>query len=502
MASNLMRWQRQVPFCFQLRGDALLFVLAVFFIFSHITHEFSRGSVLAADFEGFDAEDLDYDEATEESIHSHPLKSSPPPSTSLSQSSTQESHHGPPSPPAVDDHRSPTKELSGISHPSLELWDEDEFEGIPFPTAESSPDSVVQPADPDEPSVVPGAGDGSPPQIAKWRLGSFVTEIVCVSFLIVFTINYFIGKRQNELIALCWASQFATKGSVFDRNFSLLGTGDGKEDAPLLLKEGQEVFKFYASGRRYCKHLLATMELRSRHDLIARIAGLLFRNKDTITFEVAMNDDAMDNVVLALARKKMAKSMHKEAWDLQKFATVMANPPSGRRWVAEDLMVVTESREVAGDLINDAVIDQVFGDKAFEKFGKGFISLHFSDQRPGSQKKVLLLKFVLPDANNMADMTRLVNLVPFYIDLIGRYKLSSQARPKTETARAKSAQEAFKEQQSKRQEVLQKKKAEKKKQMEEAEVKLSSEVIRKREEKERARQMKKLMPKVKMMKSH
>lgn len=69
---------------------------------------------------------------------------------------------------------------------------------------------------------------------------------------------------------------------------------------------------------------------------------------------------------------------------------------------------------------------QVFGDKAFEKFGKGFISMHFSDQHPGTHKKMLLFKFALPDANNMADMTRLVALVPYYIDLVGRYKLSTQ----------------------------------------------------------------------------
>ncbi len=69
---------------------------------------------------------------------------------------------------------------------------------------------------------------------------------------------------------------------------------------------------------------------------------------------------------------------------------------------------------------------QVFGEKAFEKYGKGFMSMHFSDQQPGTHKKILTFKFALPDANNMADMTRLVALVPYYIDLIGRYKLSSQ----------------------------------------------------------------------------
>lgn len=52
--------------------------------------------------------------------------------------------------------------------------------------------------------------------------------------------------------------------------------------------------------------------------------------------------------------------------------------------------------------------------------------MHFSDQHVGTHKKMLVFKFALPDANHMADMTRLVALIPYYIDLIGRYKLSSQ----------------------------------------------------------------------------
>ncbi|MCH97866.1 hypothetical protein A2U01_0018863 [Trifolium medium] len=140
----------------------------------------------------------------------------------------------------------------------------------------------------------------------------------------------------------------------------------------------------------------------------------------------------------------------------------------------------------------------VFGDKSFEKYGKGLISVHFSDNHPGIHKKVLLFKFVLPAAKNMADMTRLVALVPYYIDLIGRYKLSSQARSKTEAARQKVAQEVQKELRNIQQEAMQRRKAERKKLMEEAEAKLGAEAIRKKEAKERARQMKKAMPKMKM----
>lgn len=102
----------------------------------------------------------------------------------------------------------------------------------------------------------------------------------------MFALNYFTGKKENENIALSRASQFAAKDSIFEKNFSLLGIGDGGDDTPLLLKEGQTTFKFYASGRRYCQGLLATMELKSRHDLIARIYNMVVPSKDEITFEV------------------------------------------------------------------------------------------------------------------------------------------------------------------------------------------------------------------------
>lgn len=179
-----------------------------------------------------------------------------------------------------------------------------------------------------------------------------------MSFLIMFVINYFTGKRENENLALSWASKFATKDSIFEKNFSLLGVGEG-DDSPLLLKEGQNVFKFYASGRRYCQGLLATMELKSRHDLLSRIYNMVVPCKDEISIEVYMNDDAMDHVVFALARKKMAKAMQKELRDLQRFAGSVVQPPNGRKWVAEELAVVSESKEVAGDLITEAVLEQV-----------------------------------------------------------------------------------------------------------------------------------------------
>lgn len=441
-------------------------------------------------FEGFEAEEED--DVVEETIDPNAFKLPDLPLT-LSESPPIST----PTPDPKEPDPKPSKPSPPPSTTNFEFWDEDEFEGLPSHQPHIESVVITESATPDATVQTP---DPKPTTVSK-KKQSFLVEIVCVSFLIMFVINYFTGKRENENLALSWASKFATKDSIFEKNFSLLGVGEG-DDSPLLLKEGQNVFKFYASGRRYCQGLLATMELKSRHDLLSRIYNMVIPCKDEISIEVYMNDDAMDHVVFALARKKMAKAMQKELRDLQRFAGSVVQPPNGRKWVAEELAVVSESKEVAGDLITEAVLEQVFSEKSFEKHGKGFISMHVSDQLPGTQKKMLLFKFALPDAKNMADMTRLVALVPYYIDLVGRYKLSSQARSKTEAARAKAAQEAYKELQGARQEALQKKKAERKKMLEEAEAKFSAEAIRKKEEKERARQMKKAMPKVKMTRGH
>ncbi|KAJ4966097.1 hypothetical protein NE237_017946 [Protea cynaroides] len=477
-------WYRPISTILAPRSETLWYFLALLSVLSLICKELTSCSALvaAADFEGFG------DEGEEEPFESHQINDlafrppvPPPPVTQ----SDFETHHDPPQ-PFTSPTSPPSDPLPKAS--AFDYWDEDEFEGIPITeSAQTPPEATTQSSTEEDPKPTK-----SP---AKHRY--YTIEIVCISFLICFVINYFIGKRENEKIALAWAAKFATRDSIFDKNFSLLGTGDGK-DTPLLLKEGQNVFKFYASGRRFCQGLVATVELQCRHDLISRVYNLIVPCKDEITFEVYMNDDAMDHVVFALAKKKAAKVMQKEVRDLQVYANLVS-PPSNRKWVVEDLAVISESKEVAGDLLNETVLDQVFGDKAFEKFGKGFISMHFSDQHSVTQRKMLLFKFALPDANHMADMIRLVALVPYYIDLIGRYKVSSQVRSKTESARSKAAQEAYKELLNARQEALHKRRAEKRKMIEEAEAKLSAEALHKKEAKERAR---KAMPKVKVSRGH
>jgi len=88
-------------------------------------------------------------------------------------------------------------------------------------------------------------------------------------------------------------------------------------------------------------------------------------------------------------------------------------------------------------------------------------------------------------------MKRLIALVPYFIDVMGRYKMGSSLKTKASAVREKIRAEEYKEASKIRQETLQKKKSEQ-------QTPLSS----KKEEKERLRQLKKSMPKVKMSRGH
>ena len=70
-----------------------------------------------------------------------------------------------------------------------------------------------------------------------------------------------------------------------------------------------------------------------------------------------MNDENMEPITFALVRKKNVKAMVKEWRDIQTFAPVQSQQ---RKGLSEELVFISESRELGIDLLTDAVIDQVW----------------------------------------------------------------------------------------------------------------------------------------------
>lgn len=126
----------------------------------------------------------------------------------------------------------------------------------------------------------------------------------------LFIANYLRGRAINEGRAVAWAEAYCTTDALFDRNFALLGPGDG--DGELLIKESQNRFLLYASGRRSCASVSATLNLRPRQDLLLSLWGVLFPSRDVVDVEVTMQEGAMPPMVLLVATKKMAKELTKQ----------------------------------------------------------------------------------------------------------------------------------------------------------------------------------------------
>lgn len=63
--------------------------------------------------------------------------------------------------------------------------------------------------------------------------------------------------------------------------------------------------------------------VKKSKDLISRLYNIVVPFKDEKGFEVYINDDAMDQVVVDVAKKKLAETMQKEITDIQRFASVI-----------------------------------------------------------------------------------------------------------------------------------------------------------------------------------
>lgn len=85
----------------------------------------------------------------------------------------------------------------------------------------------------------------------------FALEISMVMFLVIYIANFFVGKNKNNYIAGRW---FDSIFPELQNQFYAIGAYD-PPSTDKLIKESHNVFKVYASGRRYCSGFLANLEV-------------------------------------------------------------------------------------------------------------------------------------------------------------------------------------------------------------------------------------------------
>jgi len=344
---------------------------------------------------------------------------------------------------------------------------------------------------------------------AGWQ--AFYLELLTLVGIFVYAANFFTGKNKNSKLATSW---FKEHKPVLEQHFSIVGD-DGMSTEPqsgVLVKESESVYTLWCTGRQYCEGMLVELRLLKRHDLVSVMSQILRPKSEVIKVTVYMDEEDMDNFVFALLPKKQASKYQKELQDLSFFC---GEKKSAERFGLPDYCILSEIGEVADFVLSTQICN------ILKKYENCFESLHFSDQFVGPKKdeveeegsaklrkpkKVLLFEFKIPGtgrtkASDMGATEPLVKMVLFLIDRIKAFKLSQQARLKSDKKRREVEQSFLKQSHSQRQEAAQARREEKVRQEKE---KLMAEEDpdkqRRMEESIAKRDAKKRGPKVKSLK--
>jgi len=325
------------------------------------------------------------------------------------------------------------------------------------PSAGNPPATVEDPAEHLQPPASAPAGEGAPLSQADEEPGraaaagqrghpravpagpkSYVFEAAMVAFLAAYIVNFFLGKRKNEAVALEWANAFCSEGAVMERNFSLLGPGD-TEEGEIMMKDSHSIFKFYASGRRFCKGMLAALDLKRRQDLLSYLIQPVMPKDDTLTVEVFMNESTMPPVVFAVGNPRDTKELFKTRADLQSYAKLVNLRDRIPAIAADRIACYAESKEVAGDIIASS-LDDVITEAAWDTAGRFLQSVLVSSEASrNSHSKIILFVFRLPPPGSISELGPALAAIPSVIDAVGSYKMSAEARKRAEERRRKVA---------------------------------------------------------------
>jgi len=313
------------------------------------------------------------------------------------------------------------------------------------------------------------------PAVGDW----FYVEAASIALLVAFAANYFYGRRVNRRIALTWARTFA---QLLNSNFSRVGQGSA-----LLVRDSESKYRMPATGRRNCHGLQATLHLSRRHDLFAMLYEFFMPSRDTLMIEVALEN--IDPLVFALVPNSRAKAVSKDHPDVSRFAKPVPWPN-----LSEWFTVLAESEEVAGAVLGKHIAPTIAKDHKFVRY------FHVSDRfKHGNYRRMFRLELLLPEPEQMQELTALMRMAIFLIDHLDCLKLSPGAKARADKKRAKAAEETAKVRRAKREEAMQQKKAEKRAKEKERLKELPPDQQAKAEEREARRARKKKMGKIKVM---
>jgi len=309
---------------------------------------------------------------------------------------------------------------------------------------------------------------------------TYYVEFVYTVVLMLYALNYLLGRHTNQQIATAWGKQFR---ELFENNFSKVG------EAAVLTKQSQNSFQLMATGRRNCVGCQATLQLVKRHDLLSLLLRLFIPVQDTLIIEVPMNAESMDALIFAIVHEKQEKQFRQENDDISLYASKVSLQTEDV--LPNSLTILTDCEDLVPVFVHEQVSSTI------TKYLEYFVSLHFTDQAPSVHyKKMLRFVYKLPPADQMDKLSTLMRMALYFVDTVAQTRLSVQAKSRAEKQRTKAAEAAQKATHGQRQEAAQQRKLAKK-QKEQAN--LSKDQQRKQQLRDQKKALKKRQPKFKVV---
>ncbi|MBN3296463.1 CCD47 protein, partial [Amia calva] len=274
-----------------------------------------------------------------------------------------------------------------------------------------------------------------PPHLQNsWE--SYYMEILMVTGLLAYIMNYIIGKNKNNRLAQAW---FNSHRELLESNFALVGDDGTSKDAVStgkLNQENEHIYNLWCSGRVCCEGMLIQLKAAVRVTI-----GVLKQHTTSIASEFC-ND----------------------------------KPKSGAKYgLPEYLAILSEMGEVTEGVMDNKMVH--FLTNHADKIE----SIHFSDQFSGPKlmqeegqplklpetKKTLLFTFNVPGMGNtspkdMESLLPLMNMVIYSIDKVKKFRLNREGKQKADKNRARVEENFLKLTHAQRQEAAQTRREEKK----------------------------------------
>merc|ERR1711936_899130 len=324
--------------------------------------------------------------------------------------------------------------------------------------------------------------------------------------IVIYFLNFFTGKSKNQKMA---NQLFNAHRNSLESQFSLVGddgTKNLEEIQEPLIKESENLFRFWCSGRICCEGMLVELRLLKRQDLVGVISNFMKPAHDQIHVRVDMSPEDMDSFIFCIASKKSSLRLSKEMADLATYCP--ERRPADKFDLPSNYFVMSEVAEVASAMLDAKIVSM------FRKFPDVIDTIHFSDQFTGPKptddqqplelpqgKQVLIFVFNLLTKDKTLEQAieetkPLMQLVFYCMDKVKRYKLSREDKNRTKVAETHwRSIHAVKAERTA--EEREKKKRELKERIREIE---DPEKQRKMEERENRREKKKAQPKMKQLK--